>query len=183
MIANVCERAAGRRGRTVQPNKQTSQQKSTATAMVRETLGKNSVTTTRPSRTNSNTQSNPGSLGAGGNYSGPSNLASFDSVEKSDAQVEAEAELELLMMQEEMSDLRIGASGWTQLSSGVPSQTPNGPGVVLGSERTGESEGGAVGVVVGGATSTAGVVGVSSQQLTVDSKEKERLEDIMAVAR
>ena len=194
VIASVCERAAGRSGKTARSAKQAArQEQSSTTAMVRETLRKNSFTT------NSHPP-NP----SGGNFTGPSNLPSFDSTsfDKSDAQVEAEAELELLMMQEEMNDLRLGAgeTNWTQasLSSGDSlshsSSNRRESGLLSGeTERTSGSGGlelspvyssvSREGVAVGGVVATtAGVGGVRSQQLTVDTKEKERLDDIMAVA-
>ena len=196
VIASVCERAAGRGGKASRASRQTSQQEQSATtATIRETLRKNSVTATSlPSPSNS--QLNPGSLPAG-NFAGPSLLPSFDSLEKSEAQFEAEAELELLMMQEEMSELRIGVSvpenSWTQSLSGDSSQTSS-RAEAGGGGSCGEAEGisGNVSELShasnssvareGRVATTAGVVGERSQQLTVDSKEKERLEDIMAVA-
>ena len=214
VVASVCERAAGRGDKVGRTAKQTSShqhqslsQASSSTGVVKETLRKNSLVTqthatNTPSVSSASSQLNSGgSLSFPGplNHPDPSNIASFDSTEKTDAQVEAEAELELLMLQDEMSDLRIGSSigGWAQppLSSGVHSHTLNGPATSVVRDRASGvgSEpcravslegvvGGGLGVVVGRAATTAGVVGVSSQQLTVDSKEIERLEDIMAVA-
>ena len=211
MIASVCERAGGRGGKTGRAAKQAARQQSldqsSTTAMVKETLRKNSITlpTLPTTTTTTHSHSNPSGPLSGGNFTDPSNLTSFDSssFEKSDAQFEAEAELELLMMQEEM---RLGTSetNWTQPSSGESSQSSSRLDAGLSSssrldgggelERTNSlgsvglelsptdrplsREGGAM----GGVATTAGVAGVRSQQLTVDCKEKERLEDIMAVA-
>lgn len=214
MIASVCERAGGRGGETGRAAKQAARQQSldqsSTTAMVKETLRKNSVTlpTLPTATTTTHSHPNPSGPLSRGNFTDPSNLPSFDSssFEKSDAQFEAEAELELLMMQEEMSDLRLGASetNWTQPSSGESSQSSSRLDAGLSSsnrldgggelERTNSlssvglelspanrplsREGGAM----GGVATTVGVAVVRSQQLTVDCKEKERLEDIMAVA-
>ena len=205
VIASVCERAAGRSSKTGRAAKQAARQQSvdqsSTTAMVRETLRKNSTTAATIS-TNFHPLNPSISLPVGNLTGSPSNLPSFDSTfEKSNAQVEAEAELELLMMQEEMSDLRFDPSGsgtnWTQPSSGESSQNRLDAGFSGGEfERTSgvrsvglelspadsssvSREGGAVGGVV---ATTAGVGGGRIQQLTVDSKEKERLEDIMAIA-
>jgi hypothetical protein len=212
VIASVCERAAGRSSKTGRAAKQAARQQSvdqsSTTAMVRETLRKNSTTAAAISTATTNSHPlNPSISLPTGNLTGsPSNLPSFDSTfEKSNAQIEAEAELELLMMQEEMSDLRFDPSGsgtnWTQPSSGESSQNRLDAGFSGGEfERTSgvgsvglelspadsssvSREGGAVGVAVGGVVATtAGVGGGRIQQLTVDSKEKERLEDIMAIA-
>ena len=212
MIASVCERAGGRGGKTGRAAKQAARQQSldqsSTTAMVKETLRKNSITSPTLPTTTTTTHSHPNPSGplSGGNFTDPSNLTSFDSssLEKSDAQFEAEAELELLMMQEEM---RLGTSetNWTQPFSGESSQSSSRLDAGLSSSSRLDGGGGELertnslcsvglelnpadrplsreGGAMGGVATTAGVAGVRSQQLTVDCKEKERLEDIMAVA-
>jgi hypothetical protein len=220
VIASVCERAAGHDkvgGATHQKQQQQSHDQSTTTAMVKDTLRKGSVsmaTATPPPSSSSltNFQFKPPTSPSPLTNSG---LPSLDSFEVSTARHEAEDQLELLMMEEEMSNLRLGATSpensWTSTD---PSQRPSGSsGAATSAEfitsdtagdriaHSSNSESGlqaavaphtgagvssvVTGVSVGGravVASTAGVGQVRVQQLTVDGKEKERLEDIMAVA-
>lgn len=212
----MCERAAGRGkvGGATQLKRQQSQDQSTTTAMIKETLRKESISTlpTSPSLSVADFQFKPTFPAASSlPNSGPTTLSPFDSFEVNTAQREAEEQLELLMMEDEMRDLRISATISENTSTQrVPSLTSNGSGTVststeqslsrtsaashqvahsdadpdpVSSEPTslsGDSHGAGVGSR--GPATTAGLGGVRSQQLTVDSKEKERLEDIMAVA-
>lgn len=239
MIASVCERAAGGSCQTggggPKPvQQQSSQDQSVTTAMVRETLRKNSIITSplSTSQTSVDIQLKPTTPTA--SNSGPSmTLQQFDTFDKTTAQCEAEEQLELLMMQEEMSELRIAAQTDSHITLNEPS-TSTSPTVNSISSSGGDSAlqrvsvysqltksssqvntvpnfssssnvnillsdgdcsgGGCDGVISSGVSgvtdgvhggviaSTAGQVDVRSQQLTIDSKEKERLDDIMAVA-
>ena len=216
----MCERAAGRGkvGGATQLKRQQSQDQSTTTAMIKETLRKESISAlpASPSLSVTDFQFKP-TLTAGSSLpnSGPTNLSPFDSFEVNTAQREAEEQLELLMMEDEMRDLRISATISENTSTQcVPSLTSNGSGIVgtstecqslsgtstashqvplsnadphpvssVPTSLSGDSHGvSSAGVGSRAPVTTAGLGGVRSQQLTVDSKEKERLEDIMAVA-
>ena len=269
VIASVCERAAGRSkggGVTQQQQQQIQRQQSldqsATTAMVEETLRKDSVSSVDPSLSladptdfkfkppdtsipSSSSSSHPSlATTATPTAAGSTNSLSFDSFEVNSAQREAEEQLELLMMEDEMSDSLIGsvvpAHTWTSMQSALSntSKRPSLSGAVGGTSSstkrpsvssaagskpsqkhsvhvssvgastesetnsvrnsTGSSgpdssvssggwsrrASGAAAAAQGGrgAATTAGVGEVRGLQLTVDSKEKERLEDIMAIA-
>ena len=268
VIASVCERAAGRsKGGGVTQQQQQQQQiqrqqsldQSATTAMVEETLRKDSVSSVDPSLSladptdfkfkppdTSSSSSHPSlATTATPTAAGSTSSLSFDSFEVNSAQREAEEQLELLMMEDEMSYSLIGsvvpAHTWTSTQS-APSNTSKRPslsGAAGGSVATSSStkrpsvssvasskpsqmhsvhvasvgasresettsvrnstgpdssvssgggsrraSGAAAAAAQGGrgAATTAGVGEVRGLQLTVDSKEKERLEDAMAIA-
>ena len=215
MIASVCERATGRNkvggASQLRLKQQQSHDQSATTALVKETLRKESIPLS-PSVPPSS--SLPASFQLNSSHSLPPNshLPTYDSFEMSTAQCEAEDQLELLVMQEEMSALRIGTSSPENWSRSIPSD-PSSRGEnrptsdalggdddqKLGSSggRVASPESGVArvpsfpsslsaeeGALAGSrVTTSAGVGGERWQQLTVDVKEeKERLEDIMAVA-
>ena len=268
VIASVCERAAGRSkggGVTQQQQQQQIQRQqsldqSATTAMVEETLRKDSVSSVDPSLSladptdfkfkppdtsiPSSSSSHPSlATAATPTAAGSTSSLSFDSFEVNSAQREAEEQLELLMMEDEMSYSLIGsvvpAHTWTSTQSATSntSKRPSLSGAAGGSVATSSStkrpsvssvagskpsqkhsvhvasvgasresettsvrnstgsdssvssgggsrraSGAAAAQGGRGAATTAGVGEVRGLQLTVDSKEMERLEDVMAIA-
>lgn len=214
----MCERAAGRGkvGGVTQLKRQQSQEQSTTTALIKETLKKESISSLpSPSLSVTDFQFKPTLTAASSLPNSGANLSPFDTFEVNTAQREAEEQLELLMMEDEMRDLRITETiPENTPTQSLPSLTSNGSGTVgtstecqslrgispashqvadLNAEPSpvssvltsfsGDSHGvSSAGVGSRVAATTAGLGGVRSQQLTVDSREKERLEDIMAVA-
>ena len=106
----MCERAAGRSRGGGRTSRQQSLEQTTTTAMVQETLRKNTVTDTLSEITHSGHMSFQTSSHSPLPLVSTHPATSVDSFEMNAAQLEAEEQLELLLLEDEMSDSRMGSA-------------------------------------------------------------------------